>query len=202
MEQLETEIKFYFDDLSSIRQRLVEMGAHSKGRSFESNIRFEDRHRNLKKQRSLLRLRQDRKVRLTYKSKPLENDDQFKILKELEVEVSDFDTMHHILEALGFHREQVYEKWRETLVLDRTHFCLDSMPFGNFLEIEGPKQDIQKFAVRLDLAWSQRIRLNYLEIFEMLKDRLQLDFFDLTFDNFRHVKMDLVEWLDLMVAGK
>ena len=39
MEQLETEIKFYFDDLSPIRQRLIGLGAHSRGRSFESNIR-------------------------------------------------------------------------------------------------------------------------------------------------------------------
>ena len=202
MEQLETEIKFYLADLPAIRQLLVEMGAHSNGRSFESNIRFEDRHRNLKKQKSLLRLRQDRKVRLTFKSKPPEDNDQVKILKELEVEVSDFDTMHHILEALGFHREQVYEKWRETLVLDRTHFCLDSMPFGDFLEIEGSIQDIRKFADRLDLPWNQRILLNYLEIFEILKNKLQLDFFDLTFGNFNHVKVDLVDWLDLMVAGK
>lgn len=202
MEQLETEIKFYIADLSSIRQRIVEMGAYSNGRSFESNIRFEDRHRNLKKQKSLLRLRQDRQVRLTYKSTPPEDNDQFKILKELEVEVSDFDTMHHILEALGFHQEQVYEKWRETLVLDRTHFCLDSMPFGNFLEIEGPKQEIQKFTVRLELAWSQRILMNYLEIFEILKNKLDLDFFDVTFDNFSHVKVNLVDWLDMLVAGK
>ena len=202
MEQLETEIKFYIADLSSIRQRIVEMGAYSNGRSFESNIRFEDRHKNLKKQKSLLRLRQDRKVRLTYKSTPPEDNDQFKILKELEVEVSDFDTMHHILEALGYHREQVYEKKRETLVLDRTHFCLDSMPFGNFLEIEGPKQDIKKFTVRLELAWNQRILMNYLEIFEILKNKLDLDFFDVTFDNFSHVKVNLVDWLDMLVAGK
>lgn len=202
MEQLETEIKFYIADLSSIRQRIVEMGAYSNGRSFESNIRFEDRHKNLKKQKSLLRLRQDRKVRLTYKSTPPEDNDQFKILKELEVEVSDFDTMHHILEALGYHREQVYEKKRETLVLDRTHFCLDSMPFGNFLEIEGPKQDIRKFTVRLELAWNQRILMNYLEIFEILKNKLDLDFFDVTFDNFSHVKVNLVDWLDMLVAGK
>ena len=202
MEQLEIEIKFYLADLSSIRQRILELGAHSQGRSFESNIRFEDRHMNLKKQKSLLRLRQDRKVHLTYKSTPPEDNHQFKILKELEVEVSDFDTMHHILEALGYHREQVYEKRRETLVLDRTQFCLDSMPFGNFLEIEGPQQDIQKFAVRLELAWNQRILMNYLEIFEILKNKLDLDFFDVTFDNFSHVKVDLVDWLDLMVAGK
>ncbi len=202
MEQLETEIKFYLVDLRSIRRRIIEMGAHSRGRSFESNIRFEDGRRSLKKQKSLLRLRQDRKVRLTYKSTPSEENSQFKILRELEVEVSDFDTMHHILDALGFHREQVYEKWRETLVLERTHFCLDRMPFGNFLEIEGPKQDIKKFAAQLDLAWNQRILMNYLEIFELLKDKLNLEFSDVTFDNFSRIEVNLADWLALLVAGK
>ena len=202
MEQLETEIKFYLVDLRSIRRRIIEMGAHSRGRSFESNIRFEDGRRSLKKQKSLLRLRQDRKVRLTYKSTPSEENSQFKILRELEVEVSDFDTMHHILDALGFHREQVYEKWRETLVLERTHFCLDRMPFGNFLEIEGPKQDIKKFAAQLDLAWNQRILMNYLEIFELLKNKLNLEFSDVTFDNFSRIEVNLADWLALLVAGK
>ena len=201
MENLETEIKFFLADLSSIRQRIIDLGAHSRGRSFESNIRFEDEHRTLKKQKSLLRLRQDRKARLTYKSTPPDKSDQFKILKELEVEVSNFDTMHHILQALGYHREQIYEKWRETLILDRTYFCLDGMPYGNFLEIEGPKEDIQNFSVRLGLAWNQRILLNYLQIFEILKDNLQLAFSDVTFDNFKHVEVNLADWLDLMVAG-
>ena len=202
MEQLETEIKFYLADPTSIRRRIIEMGAHSRGRSFESNIRFEDDQRNLKKQKSLLRLRQDRNVRLTYKSTPSEENSEFKILKELEVEVSDFDTMHHILDALGFHQEQVYEKWRETMVLDRTHFCLDNMPFGNFLEIEGSKQDIKKFAVQLDLAWNQRILLNYLEIFELLKNQLHFEFSDVTFDNFSRIEVNLADWMTLLVAEK
>jgi hypothetical protein len=37
-------------------------------------------------------------------------------MKELEVKVSDFDAMKRILQALGFHCEQTYEKWRETLL--------------------------------------------------------------------------------------
>ena len=201
MENLETEIKFFVAEFSSIHQRIIDMGAHSLGRSFENNIRFENEHRTLKKQKSLLRLRQDRKARLTYKSTPAQESDQFKILNELEVEVSSFDTMHHILQALGYHREQIYEKWRETLILDRTHFCLDSMPFGNFLEIEGPEEDIQNFTVRLGLVWDQRILLNYLQIFEILKDKLHLEFSDVTFDNFKHVEVNLADWLDLMVVG-
>jgi adenylate cyclase class 2 len=76
------------------------------------------------------------------------------------------------------------------------------MPFGNFLEIEGPKQDIQRLAVQLGLAWNQRILLNYLQIFEILKDKLHLEFSDVTFDNFSHVQVNLADWLALLVAGE
>ena len=201
MKQLETEVKFYLSDLPSIRRRLMYLGAQSRGRFFENNVRFEDPHQTLRKKKSLLRLRRDHQVKLTYKSTPSEENNQFKIMKELEVEVSDFDTMHLILEALGFHHEQVYEKWRDTLVLDQTQFCLDSMPYGDFLEIEGQKQEIKKFAAQLGLQWNQRILLNYLHIFEILQNKLNLGFSDLTFDNFKNVELDLIDYLDLLVAG-
>ena len=202
MEQLETEIKFYLTDLSSIRQRILDLGAVSRGRFFESNVRFEAPGQALKRKKSLLRLRYDQKAKLTFKSSPPEPDNQFKIMRELEVEVSDFDTMHSILEALGFHHEQVYEKWRETLVLDETQFCLDRMPYGDFLEIEGQKQDIKNFATQLGLRWNQRILLNYLHIFEILQNNLNLNFSDVTFDHFKQIEMDLIDYLELLVAGK
>ena len=202
MDQLETEIKFYLTDLLSIRRRILDLGAESRGRYFESNVRFEASGQALKKKKSLLRLRRDQRVKLTFKSTPPESDNQFKIMRELEVEVSDFDTMHSILEALGFHHEQVYEKWRETLVLEQTQFCLDSMPYGDFLEIEGRKQEIKNFATQLGLRWDQRILINYLDIFEILQNNLNLNFSDVTFDNFKRIEMDLVDYLELLVVGK
>jgi len=202
MNQLEIEIKFYLADPAAIRRRILELGAESRGRLFESNIRFEDPDRTLQRNKSLLRLRRDRKVKLTYKSTPLQDNSQFKIMKELEVEVNDFDTMHSILEAVGFHREQVYEKWRETLVLNQTQFCLDSMPYGEFLEIEGQQRDIMDFAAQLGLPWDQRILFNYLQIFEILREKLNLKFSDVTFDDFRNVDVDLADYLHLLVADE
>ena len=200
MEQLETEVKFFLPDLDLIRGRILELGAQSRGRCLEANVRFEDDRRSLRKKQSLLRLRRDQKIKLTFKAPPPQENGQFKVLRELEVEVSDFDTMHRILEAIGFHREQVYEKRRETLVLNDTHFCLDSMPYGNFIEIEGPPPDIKYFADRLDLPWNQRILLNYIEIFEILQAKLKLDFSDVTFANFDGIEVNLAESLDVLVA--
>jgi adenylate cyclase class 2 len=200
MQRLETEIKFYLPDRDTIRRQILKWGAQTRGRVFETNFRYEDEHRSLLKRRSLLRLRRNRNAILTFKSPPPEDSAEFKVLSELEVRVSDFETMHMILKQLGFHREQIYEKWRETLDLDQVQFCLDQMPYGNFLEIEGPPRDIKRFAAQLGLPWEHRIRINYLQIFNLLKDRLNLDFTDVTFDNFADIEVNLTHYLDQLVA--
>ena len=198
MEHLETEVKFYLSDMDSVRKRIVELGAVATGRVFETNIRFEDADKTLIQKKSLLRLRKDTKTTLTFKSEPLVKDNQFKILRELEVEVSDFSTMKHILKSLGFREEQVYEKWRETLVLNSTNLCLDTMPYGDFLEIEGQKEHIKKLASRIGLQWKKRILLNYLAIFDVIKQKSNLLFSDVTFSNFINIRFDLAEFLHLL----
>ena len=201
MQQLEIEVKFYLTDMESIRGRLSQMGAESKGRVFESNVRYEDKNRTLIKKKSLLRLRRDEKTILTYKSSPPVASTEFKVFNELEVEVGDHITMNQILKKLGFHPEQTYEKWRETLILGRTRFYLDSMPYGNFLEIEGSEKNIRKSADRLGLCWHKRILMNYLEIFELVRQKLNFKFKDLTFKNFEGVTIDMTALLNKMTAG-
>jgi len=201
MQQLEIEVKFYLSDVSAMRQRILGLGARSRGRYFERNIRYEDRNSSLIKKKSLLRLRQDKQTTLTYKYPSTEKNGQFKVLNELEVGVDDFGTMNRILKSLGFHGEQIYEKWRETLVLGQTQFCMDAMPFGNFMEIEGPAERIRQYASDLKLDWGSRIVLNYLEIFEILKKEVPLEFTDVTFKNFEAITIDFSNFLDRVQAG-
>jgi adenylate cyclase class 2 len=201
MEQLEIEVKFYVADMECIQRRILALGAESKGRVFENNIRYEDEKNTLIRKKSLLRLRRDAKTILTYKSSPPTASREFKVLNELEVEVSDFQTMNRILENLGLHTEQIYEKWRETFILDQTGFFLDTMPYGTFLEIEGTQKDIRTYAASLDLNWQKRILMNYLEIFEIIRQALSLDFKDLTFNNFENMKVNMAAFLDKLEAG-
>ncbi|HSQ84915.1 MAG TPA: class IV adenylate cyclase [Desulfobacterales bacterium] len=201
MKYLETEVKFYLPNIDSIRTRLIDLGAVFKHRTFETNIRFEDPEKSLIKKKSLLRLRKDKKITLTFKSEPPFKDDQFKILKEFEVEVSDFDAMEHILKSLGFKEEQVYEKWREIYVFGDTHLCLDTMPYGDFLEIEGTKESIQQLALKIGLLWEKRILLNYLAIFDIIKRQLNLSFYDVTYGNFNNVQFDMAQYLKLIEAN-
>lgn len=195
MEYLEIEVKFYITDIGSMRNSIIELGADHRGRVFETNIRFEDINRNLIQKKSLLRLRKDAKTTLAFKSELPVKDKNFKVLKELEVEVSDFSTMSLILESIGFHKEQIYEKWRETLVLNGTTFCIDTMPYGNFLEIEGEKKNIKDFARSIGLRWENRILLNYFELFDIITQKLNLPFSDITFSNFKDIKIDFSKYL-------
>ncbi len=185
-DNLEIEVKFHVTDTDAIRRRLIEMGAVAGERRFERNLRFDNRRQDLYRKDQLLRLRQDGACRLTWKQKPASCDDQeCKVYHELEVEVGDHDTMAAILNALGYRSVQCYEKWRRTFAWRDVEICLDQMPFGTFLEIEGDAGNIKSAARRLGLIWGERILTNYLAIFELLREAHALPFNDLTFDNFR-----------------
>ena len=193
MKSLEIEVKFYVPDIDAIRARIRSLGAEPKGDGFETNIRFDDEEMRLTRGKKLLRLRQDTRCRLTVKSPPDDPGDadtEFKIFRELEVDVSDSQTMIAILEQLGFYPRQVYEKQRETYFFNHTELCLDTLPFGHFLEIEGGKDDIRKATEAIGLNWEKRITANYLSMFASLQQQLNLPFEDVTFENFKKVEID------------
>jgi adenylate cyclase class 2 len=190
MVSLEIEVKFLLNNPENIRQRILKAGAVSSGRVFETNIRFEDTDKKLIRQNSLLRLRHDKTSTLTFKSQAGTPDDQFKIHREIEVQVSDFQAMTAILESLGYHKEQIYEKYRETFELEGTLLCLDTMPFGDFLEIEGDQENIRAAADKFGLQWEDRILNNYLGLFVLLRKKLDLPFSDITFSNFHQTAID------------
>jgi len=59
MEQIETEAKFFIKDPAALREKIISPGDLSGGNIFETNIRFDDKNKNLLKNKSLLRLRKD-----------------------------------------------------------------------------------------------------------------------------------------------
>jgi adenylate cyclase, class 2 len=201
MKSLEIEIKFYIPNIDSIRAKIRALGAEPKGSGFETNIRFDDEAMHLTQGKKLLRLRQDSRCRLTVKAPPDDADTEFKIFRELEVEISDSQTMIAILEQLGFYPRQVYEKQRETYLFSHTELCLDTLPYGHFLEIEGGKDDIRKAAGAIGLNWEKRITANYLSLFATLQKQLNLPFDDVTFENFKKVKIDKSRIHEILEEG-
>ena len=201
MEQTEIEVKYHVADKEGLRQRILEIGASRSDAVFETNIRFDDADHRLTAANMLLRLRQDKKNTLTFKGDPDEPDRDFKIYKEIETRVDDFHATRQILNAIGFEEVQRYEKWRETFLWENTQLCLDTMPYGAFLEIEGDKRQIRRLSERLGLAWGNRIVANYLEMFEYIKNEAALPFSEVTFENFKTAVFDLSGCLARFQAG-
>ena len=202
MDHLEIELKFYLSAFTALRGRILDLGAACTGRrTFEHNVRYESEDGRLLKNHCLLRLRKDRGTTLTFKSPPAEADARFKIFRELEVGVDNFDAMDAILNALGFCRCQIYEKWRETWQLGEATVCMDTMPFGRFLEIEGSPDPIMQMIHDLGLQWEHRILSSYLGIFNVLRKMEELPFTDVTFDNFKTVSIDFDRHCHRFEAG-
>ncbi len=187
---LETEVKFHLLSPEAIKGHIIDLGGQSQGKTFELNIRYDDRQARLQTHGCLLRLRKDTAARLTFKKRPEKTVPDVKAYLEYEVVVDDFETMNAILNQLGLRQVQKYEKIRETFLLEDCILCLDEMPFGVFLEIEGQPKDIVRLAGELGLDWGKRILANYLAIFEKLRHKAGLAFKDVTFANFQARSVD------------
>ena len=181
----EKEVKFYLNDLPALEKRLQALGAECiQPRTHEFNLRFDTKERKLSQSRQVLRLRKDVRSLITYKG-PADPNSDVAARRELEVEVSDFEETHALLEALGYILFIQYEKYRTTYRLDETEVVLDEMPFGNFMEIEGPdSMTIKKVAEKLKLNWEAHSKLSYLALFEILRMNLKLTAKNILFKEF------------------
>ena len=189
---VEIEAKFNVSNLNDINKKLEITGAIlSQPRVYERNLRFDTPGGDLRREFKVLRLRQDTQNRLTFKA-PKENNQGIHHRTEIEFSVSDFENTQYLLEALGYEIFMVYEKYRTSYTLGEVSISLDELPFGYFVEIEGPNSDtIRGIASILDLQWKYSINNSYSEIFEHLRQVLGFTFRDLTFDNFLEIKSPL-----------
>ena len=154
---------------------------------YERNVRYEDAENNLTHSHRVLRLRQDTRTRLTYKEPVKQAFEGVQARVELEVTVSDFEMMDTILGKLGFMSAWTYEKYRTTYTLFGAEVTLDEMPYGNFTEVEGPRDAIERVLAVLFTGEFTRIQASYSDIFFRVKQRMHLTMNDLTFDNFKGI---------------
>lgn len=198
----ELEVKFYVPDLPAFERRLDGVGARLvEPRVHEYNLRFDTPAGELSQAYRALRLRQDRTTHLTYKG-PSRDLDGARLREEIEVDVDDFAAARRFLEALGYQVWVIYEKYRTLYTLDASGdqaagshvpgvespvlIALDELPYGNFIELEGRSgQDLRAAADLLGVDWEAQIKVSYLELFQVLRKRMDLSFRDLTFENLR-----------------
>jgi len=186
----EIEAKFYVKDLKQIEARLHNLKARLKqARIHETNIRFDTPNQDLHREQRVLRLRQDDKVRMTYKDA---SKNEQGVLNRMEIEfvVEDFERAKRLLEALGYEKSLFYEKYRTTYELDNTYVMLDELPMGSFIEIEGESIDsIREIGRKLGLKWDTAISTSYSALFERVRKAKAAQIEDLSFENFEGMEV-------------
>lgn len=196
----EFEVKFHLRGPQALRRRLQQLGAElSAGRHLQRNWRFDLPDGSLSARGQVLRMRVDPAASLTFKRKT----DQPERRLEFEFGVDDGQAAQEFLRALGFQQIGYYEKQREVFRLEGGRVMLDELPFGHFVELEGPSAAwLRRAADRLGLRWERQVPQSYLELFEALRRELALPIEQASFVAFAdHAPVDLAA-LGLQDAGE
>jgi adenylate cyclase class 2 len=106
------------------------------------------------------------KAFLTFKG-PHQKSRKFKVREEFETEVKNPKHMQKILSALGFRVVFRYQKYRTVYRKKKLIICIDETPVGHFLELEGERSDIVRFAKSLGFTKPEFIKTDYIA---MLKE--------------------------------
>ena len=151
----ELEVKFANVNIEAIRQALQVAGAvcEQPMRLMKRALVEEPHHQA---EHAFLRIRDEGdKTTLTFKRRADPDAASIDSVKELEVEVSDFDKTVEIFSEAGWKYKTFQESKRETWKLDGTEVVIDEWPWLNpYIEIEGESEaGIKKVAEKLGLSW-------------------------------------------------
>ena len=193
----EIEIKLRITDLKAFERALKRLGARpqdARGRVHERNLIFDTPQSGLAERGQLLRIRTEtpskgskkrragkKRVLVTFK-RPINGQSsagavspamvRHKVREELELEVSEAETMTKIFEGLGMKGRFTYEKYRTTYRLPASRpwgkgllIERDETPVGTFVELEGPPEAIDRAAQELGFSKEDYILKNYLVLY-------------------------------------
>ena len=162
---LETEVKIKVADPKALRARLLALGCVlARERHLETNVLYDDAAGTLLAKREAIRLRVvGKRGWLTFKGAPRKAR-SFKVRTEFESEVRDPAAFRKILKALGLRPVFRYRKHRTLFRGHRLAVCLDETSLGCFLELEGRRSDIVRFARSLGHRRTEFIARDYVEM--------------------------------------
>jgi adenylate cyclase class 2 len=182
---IETEIKFRVANVGELALRLREAGFRLETpRAFESNVLYDTPDRKMRGRTEILRIRSYAgRWTVTHKRLPDSGlgEDRHKHRVETETEVSDGDTLAEVFLSLGLVAAFHYEKWRSEWSDGTGHCVVDETPIGNYAELEGPADWIDRAAANLGVSSVDYITLSYGRLFEQWREQHHCDANDLTF---------------------
>jgi len=167
---LEIEVKIKIEDIDSVARKITAQGAHLVRQKYlEDNTLYDFRSQILYKKNQALRLRKvNKKTFLAFKG-PLQKSRKFKVREEYETEAKNAKQLKKILKAIGLIPVFNYKKQRTIYKKKNLKICLDETQAGNFLELEGERSDIVKFAQSLGFSKKEFIKLDYIQLLKNKK---------------------------------
>jgi adenylate cyclase, class 2 len=182
---IETEIKFRVADLTALAHRLEEVGFRVKTpRSFESNVLYDTPDRRLRARTEILRIRSYAgRWTLTHKRLPpgVPGEDRHKHRVETETAVANGDALSEVFVSLGLVAAFRYEKWRSEWDDGEGHCVIDETPIGDYAELEGAPEWIDRVASRLGIDSAEYLTLSYGRLFDLWREKHGSHAEDLTF---------------------
>jgi len=182
---IETEIKFRLEDPAGLTPRLLAAGfSLQTPRAFESNVLYDTPNRDMRARTEILRIRTYAgRTLLTHKRLPDvgPGEDTHKHRIETETEVSDGHALAQVFVSLGLVAAFRYEKWRTEWSDGQGHCVVDETPIGNYAELEGPAEWIDRTATRLGVDPAHYITLSYGRLFDLWREQHNSPAVDLTF---------------------
>ncbi|MBN2264302.1 MAG: class IV adenylate cyclase [Candidatus Aminicenantes bacterium] len=161
----EIEVKIRIDDPKAARASILALGAAvARDRHLETSVLYDFAPPVLGASRRVLRLRTaGRRATLTYKGEPRKSR-SFKVREEHETQVRDPKAARRILSALGLKEVFRYRVHRTVFQKSRLTICVDETAAGSFIELEGERHEIVRFARSLGFGRTDFITRSYVEL--------------------------------------
>ena len=186
MTGVETEIKFRVRNGEELELRLRAAGLGVvTPRAFESNVLYDTPDRKMRARTEILRIRTYAgRCTLTHKRLPDKgpSEDRHKHRVETETEVSDGEALAEVFRSLGLVAAFRYEKWRTEWSDGEGHCVVDETPIGEYAELEGAPEWIDRTAAALGVGHADYITLSYGRLFDQWREEHRSNVEHLTFD--------------------
>jgi adenylate cyclase class 2 len=161
---IESELKFRVSGPGEhvrLRKALRKRGAKRQGAYNEENLRFDGPGKSTRRTTLRLRVLDGGPRGLLTAKGPARFVGRVKVREETEVAVVDAHATLDLLRELGFRVAFTYEKHRTAWQLDGVVVTLDRLPFGWFVELEGPIDFLPEMARSLGLDPTSALRESY-----------------------------------------
>ncbi|MHB8303154.1 MAG: class IV adenylate cyclase [Acidobacteriaceae bacterium] len=181
----EIEVKVRLDDREAFAAKLPTLGFRLlTPETLERNVLFDTADGQLHQRRQILRVRQygSRWV-LTHKA-PVEDGTEgpHKVRQETETEIADGHALAAVFQRLGYEPIFIYEKLRAEWTDGEGHLVVDGTPIGDFAELEGEPDWIDRTSTRLAFSHDQYLTASYGQLFLAWKQATQHAAKNMTFE--------------------